>query len=190
MGNISVRRGSALESNYTLGHFGDGPSSNIIFHEVKNLKLHQIAFWPETVKNVEINLEKSIGIAPIPEPNKSIIGAKVALMRIEPLKILILGSYTPLFKPEEAATLDLSHSRSHLQISGPDATKLLNSFLPIDLRERSFPQGTILSTAFHHVGVTLWHTKVGYELFLPRGFALSLWELLLDGAAQYGYDVT
>ena len=52
MGNISAQRGSALESNYTLGHFGDGPSSNIIFHEVKNLKLHQIAFWPETLKNV------------------------------------------------------------------------------------------------------------------------------------------
>jgi len=190
MDNIVTLRVSALESNYTLGHFGDGSNSDIIFREVKNLKLHQIAFWPETLESVETALGKSIGIPLIPEPNKSIIKKNIAIMRIEPLKIWTLGSNAPLFKASEATTLDLSHSRSRLQISGPKATKLLNSFLPIDLRERSFPPGTLASTVFHHVGVTLWHTEVGYELFLPRGFALSLWELLLEGAAQFGYDVT
>ena len=54
MGNISVRRGSALESNYTLGHFGDGPSSNIIFHEVKNLKLHQLQTLIHTLLLIQV----------------------------------------------------------------------------------------------------------------------------------------
>ena len=190
MDNVITSRASALKRAYTRGHFGGDPSSNIIFREVENLKLYQIAFWPDTLKNVESTILKSIGISLIPKPNKSISKENIALMRIEPLKIWILGASAPLFKPEEAATLDLSHSRSRLEISGPKATKLLNSFLPIDLRKKSFPQGTLASTAFHHVGVTLWHTKAGYELFLPRSFALSLWELLLDGAQQFGYDIT
>ena len=190
MDNVATPRASALKRAYIPGHFGDDPSSNIIFREVENLKLYQIAFWPETLESMETTLEQSIGILSIPEPNKSISKNNIAIIRIEPLKIWILGASAPLFKPEEASTLDLSHSRSRLEISGPKATKLLNSFLPIDLRKKSFPQGTVASTVFHHVGVTLWHTNDGYELFLPRSFALSLWELLLSGAEQFGYDIT
>ena len=104
MDNIVTLRVSALESNYTLGHFGDGSNSDIIFREVKNLKLHQIAFWPETLESVETALGKSIGIPLIPEPNKSIIKKNIAIMRIEPLKIWTLGSNAPLFKANEATT--------------------------------------------------------------------------------------
>jgi sarcosine oxidase gamma subunit len=47
----------------------------------------------------------------------------------------------------------------------------------------------VAATAFHHVGVTLWRSEAGYELFLPRGFALSLWELLYESAQQFGVEV-
>ena len=64
-----------------------------------------------------------------------------------------------------------------------------NRHLPLDLRPASFPVGSVASTAFHHVGVTLWRSDDGFELFLPRGFALSLWEMLLESAAQFGGEV-
>ena len=190
MDKTIIQRASALEGHYNLGHFGDKPDSNIIFHELKDLKLYQIAFWPNTQKVLEANLLKFTNINSIPDPNQSIFHNNIALLRIEPLKVWLLGSEVPILEPEKAVILDLSHSRLHLQISGPQTTKLLNSFLPIDLRKAAFPEGKVISTAFHHVGVTLWRTKAEYNLFLPRGFALSLWELLLDGAAQFGYDVT
>jgi len=41
----------------------------------------------------------------------------------------------------------------------------------------------------HHVGVTLWRSTTGYELFIPRGFALSSWEILFDSALQFGVEV-
>jgi len=66
---------------------------------------------------------------------------------------------------------------------------LLNRNLPLDLRPSSFPVGSVASTVFHYVGVTLWHSDEGFELFLPRSFAVSLWELLQKNAAQFGFEV-
>ena len=189
MGNAKAKRTSALEGHYLPGHFGDHLDSNIIFDELSDLILHQIAFWPEKVRKIEPLLADLVGKNSIPKPGNSKVEGNIALLRIEPLKIWILGTAGPQCKTDEGVKLDISHSRTHLRISGADATKLLNSYLPIDLRETSFPIGSVVSTAFHHVGVTLWRTEAGYELFLPRGFALSLWELLLEGAAQFGYDV-
>jgi hypothetical protein len=37
--------------------------------------------------------------------------------------------------------------------------------------------------------VTLWRSNEGYELFLPRGFALTLWEGFVESAQQFGLEV-
>jgi sarcosine oxidase gamma subunit len=39
------------------------------------------------------------------------------------------------------------------------------------------------------VGVTLRRSDAGYELFIPRGFAVSLWELLVETAEQFGLEI-
>ena len=59
----------------------------------------------------------------------------------------------------------------------------------LDLGEASFPMGSVASSATHHVGVTLWSSAEGYELFMPRGFALSLWEGLVESAQQFGVEI-
>ena len=189
MDKIDCKRISALEGFFTYGQFGDHPEPNIRLSELKNLNLYQVGFWPETLLAVQTQLASLIGIETIPKPGKSIVRADTALLRIEPLKIWVVGKTIPLFETDEGVSLDLSHSRTNVWISGRDATKLLNCFLPVDLRDSSFPVGSIISTAFHHVGVTMWRTQGYYQLFIPRGFALSLWELLLESAAQFGYDV-
>jgi len=112
-----------------------------------------------------------------------------ALLRVEPLKWWLLGADAPALAPEHGASLDLSHSRTHLRISGAQAAALLNRHLPLDLREASFKEGAVASSALHHVSVTLWRSAHHYELFIPRGFALSLWEVLLESAAQFGAEV-
>ena len=189
MDKILAKRTSALEEHYLRGHYGDHPNSNIIFEEQKDLILHQIAFWPETIAKIEPPLMGLVDKISLPKPGKSLVDGDMALLRIEPLKIWTIGTISPQFETDDSVILDISHARTQIRISGLDAANLLNRYLPIDLREPSFPIGSVISSAFHHVGVTLWRTEAGYELFLPRGFALSLWELLLNGAAQFGYDV-
>ena len=69
MDKTTVKRISPIEGHYTPGHFGGTSDSNIIFHELKNLKLHQIAFWPETRNNLEAYLKELFSIESIPDPN-------------------------------------------------------------------------------------------------------------------------
>ena len=61
MDKTTIERTSALESHYIPGHFGDKSDSNIIFHELRDLKLYQIAFWPSTLRNLEAHLSKING---------------------------------------------------------------------------------------------------------------------------------
>jgi methylglutamate dehydrogenase subunit D len=183
-----VIRASALEGHFTPGHFG-AEGDGVIFEEVRNLNLSQIAVWPETLDNLGQTIAEIYRVSTVPGPGKSATGPSGSILRIEPLKFWVVGVPASELAPDEGATLDLSHSRTCLRISGPEAATLLNRFLPLDLRDEAFPTGTVASTAFHHVGITLWRTDAGYEVFLPRGFALSLWELLREGAAQFGYAI-
>ena len=189
MANISVPRVSPLEGCYSLGNFGNNFGAGITFREMKNLQLFQIATWPESLNKVGLLATKIIGGNKIPTPNKSILKNEKAILRVEPLKFLLVGCLAPRLEPSQGSILDLSHSCIHLRISGSETTTLLNRYLPIDLRDDSFQIGCVASTAFHHVGVILWRSNFGFELFLPRGFAVSLWNLLTEGAGQFGYEV-
>ena len=84
---------------------------------------------------------------------------------------VVVGVEAPVFAADKAVTLDLSHSRTRVCVSGDDAATFLNRHLPLDLREASFPVGSVASSATHHVGVTLWRSQDGYELFMPLGHA-------------------
>ena len=189
MDNPSAVRASALDGHYSKGHFGVEGTPGVVFTEIRDLELHQVAAWPDSLAAVGAKAAEAVGAKAAPGPGKAVGGRDAALLRIEPLKFWIFGAPAPELAPEEGATLDLSHSRSHLRVAGGQAAALLNRNLPLDLRAASFPAGSVAASALHHVGVTLWHSGAGYELFLPRGFALSLWEVLQDGAAQFGYEV-
>lgn len=184
-----AERSSALEGHVTAGRFGAAGEVGIRLAEVPDLVLHQVAAWPESLAAVGAKAAEAAGADAVPGPRAALAGSKGALLRIEPLKWWLVGTAAPSLAPAEGATLDLSHSRCRVRISGPEAATLLNRHLPLDLRDASFPIGTVASSAFHHVGVTLWCSEAGYELFLPRGFALSLWELLLESAEQFGAEV-
>lgn len=184
-----AKRESALAAHYQTGHFG-ADATGVTMTEVTNLSLQQVAVWPDSLSTVAGNVANIAGCGSAPAPGKSIIGTQATLIRVEPLKWWVLGHVAlPELSAEEGAILDLSHSRTCIRIDGENAAELLNRHLPLDLREASFTEGCVASTAFHHVGVTLLRRNGGYELFLPRGFAVSLWELLLESAEQFGLEV-
>ncbi len=189
MDSTMTIRTSALVSEYNRGRFGTEGKLGITMGEVPDLQLSQVAFWPDSFGAVGDRLAKDLGCDGMPGPGQAVVGENGVLIRTEPLKLWLFGAPAPDFDAAQAVTLDLSHSRTHLRVSGEQATILLNRFLPLDLREDSFPIDSVASTAFHHVGVTLWRSGLGYDLFIPRNFALSLWQMLKEGAAQFGYQV-
>ncbi len=174
-----VDRISALAGYYRTGKFGilDNDTAGVVLEDVRGLVLHQIACWPDTLDAVAKLATKAAS------------GKETSILRIEPLKWWLLGAEAPEVKAELGNTLDISHSRTRIRVTGDNAAEFLNRHLSLDLREDSFPVGSVGSTAIHHVGVTLWRSVAGYELFIPRGFALSLWEGFVESATQFGLEV-
>lgn len=185
--NPSLNRESALDSSdITLSWPVLNPEV-LGFKVMDDLSFHQIAAWPDSIKSVGDSLANFIGVDSAPLPRQIVCGERGCLLLIEPLKYWLIGddSASFAFDSDQAVTLDLSHSRTHIRLSGTQASSLLNRHLSLDLRESSFPVGTAASTELHHVGVTLWRSDLGFELLLPRAFASSLCELLIESAVQF-----
>lgn len=183
------KRFSALEANYLLTKNFSTGEAQLIFKQIKDIEILQVAAWPDTLEQVGKKLSNHMNFSKIPMPNKVISREVSAMMRIEPLKWWILNSDIPILSTEEATTLDLSDSFTCLEIQGEKSVIFLNKFLPLDLRENSFSLDCFASSIIHHVSIKLRRTKNSYQLFIPRGFALSLWEIFLESASQFNYEV-
>ncbi|HJP06902.1 MAG: sarcosine oxidase subunit gamma [Proteobacteria bacterium] len=185
-----AERHSPLATHYARGLHGCPGEPGVRLLEVPELTLYQVATWPETLPQAGAFVAQCIGAGVAPASGETVIGTKGSALRVEPLKWWILDTPIPALPAETGATLDLSHSRSRIRVQGSEAATCLNRLAPIDLRDGSFAVGQVASSGIHHVGVTIWRSAAGYELFLPRGFALSLWEILTETAEQFGLEIT
>ncbi|NND81792.1 MAG: sarcosine oxidase subunit gamma [Gammaproteobacteria bacterium] len=185
-----ANRLSALAGHYSPGRFGAEGQAGVHLSVVADLRLHQVAAWPDSLPAVGQLLANSIGQAAKPGPGCAISSEQGAVLRIEPLKFWLLNLDPPTIEAEQGCSLDLSHSRTCVHIDGPQAQEFLGRLLPLDLRAAAFPDNRVASSALHHVGVTLWHRGGGYDLFIPRGFAVSIWEVLHATALQFGLEIS
>ena len=185
---------SALTNQLVPGYFGLPGDPGVIIQEVVDFSLFQFAAWPQTLEQTGTLAALAIGAQDAPGPGQTINARRGTMLRIEPLKWWLLTA-NPVciefseLKAETGSVLDLSHSQAWLRVKGSKAATLLNHYLPIDLRPARVSEGTVVSTAFHHVGVTLYYTENEFNLFVPRSFAVSLWELMYLSALQYGLEV-
>jgi heterotetrameric sarcosine oxidase gamma subunit len=189
---VTVERTSALAGVYKTGKFGVlgiKDTVGVTLQDMPDLVLHQVAAWADTVEEVGAGAAAAAGAPVAPGPCKSESGESASILRIEPLKWWLVGAQAPQLESDKGVTLDLSHSRTHIRINGTEAADFLNRFLPLDLREHSFPLGSVASSVIHHVGVTLWRSAAGYEMFVPRGFAVTLWHGFVEVAEQFGVEV-
>jgi len=184
-----AERISALKGHYQKGRFGEPGEVGVTVREVGGLVLHQVAAWPDTLETVAGKVAARAGVEAAPGPCAASVGGDGTLLRIEPLKWWLLGVEAPELDPADGTTLDISHSRTHLRVAGPQSQPCLNRLLPVDLRHESFGVDRVATTTMHHVAVAVWRSGEGFELFLPRGFAASLWEVLFDTAVQFGLEV-
>ncbi len=185
-------RTSALAGHYQQGKSGflskEG-NAGVCLEDVQGLVLYQVAAWPDSVESVGEMVAKAADCKMAPGPCGAAVGKKAAVLRIEPLKWWLYGEKASELEAEQGAVLDISHSRTQIRIGGAEACSFLNRHVSLDLREQSFPVGSVASTVIHHVGVTLWRSDKGYEMFIPRGFALSLWEGMVESARQFGLEL-
>ena len=184
-----LKRYSALDANYYPGSYPLDEQISVKFKESNNLHLQQLACWPNTLPETENFFKKELNVNNSPSFNKGIIKEEYSLWRMEPFKWWVLEKELN-FPNELGTSLDMSHSFTCINIFGDNATLLLNRHLPIDLRENQFPIASSASSSIHHVSIKLLKiSNNNYFLFIPRGFCLSIWEILLETAKQFGYEI-
>ena len=184
-----LKRDSSIKEKYNIGKFPFENKIGLTFSENQNLTIQQIAAWPNELDGMETFISKELEIEKKIHFNKGEILFDKSVWRMEPLKWWLLGKTINI--PEPLGTsLELSHAFTSIKISGEKVRLLLNRHLPLDLRDNIFPINSSASSAIHHVSVKLFRiNKDDYNLLIPRGFALSIWEILLESASQFGFEI-
>ena len=184
-----LNRNSAITEKYNIGKYPFEDNIEIIFSENRNLIIQQIAAWPDEISNIEKFFSDQLGVKKNIDFNRGQILKDNSLWRMEPSKWWLLGDTVNL--PENLATsLELSHAFTSISIDGEKSDILLNRHLPLDLRLDNFPINSSASSAIHHVSVKLFRiSEKEFRLFIPRGFAQSIWEILLETASQFGFEI-
>ena len=91
--------------------------------------------------------------------------------------------------PDRGAILDMSHDHAGIALEGAAASELLKRIVPIDLRERAFPDLSWATTLAHHMITRVLRRDRGaprYEVMVMRSYAGDLHGLVAQHLAQFG----
>jgi heterotetrameric sarcosine oxidase gamma subunit len=119
------------------------------------------------------------------------------IMRIAPDQYWVLSGESGLdarlrsaISSDAGSVTSLDGARTRLLIEGRPARALLGRLVAIDLDPTVFPVSGFAQTGIHHVaGLLLRASDDRYEFFAPRTFAASTWEVLIDAAHSFGYEI-
>jgi methylglutamate dehydrogenase subunit D len=165
--------------------------------EVGDTRLLQLGVYPGGLARVAAGVLSILG-GPLPDSSvRAAAAADHLVMRIAPDQYWVLGGESGLgarlrsaIPADGGCVTSLDGARTRLLIEGPAARALLGRLLAIDLDPKVFPVHGFAQTGIHHVaGLLLRASEDRYELFVPRTFAASTWEVLLDAARSFGYEI-
>jgi len=92
--------------------------------------------------------------------------------------------------PDSGTVTVLSGARICLRVEGAAARDVLAHQVALDFDLTQFPAGRFAQTGFHHTGVLLDRRgRERFDLYVLGTFAASIWDVLIDTALPYGYEV-
>jgi heterotetrameric sarcosine oxidase gamma subunit len=165
--------------------------------EVADARLVHLGVFPGGAARVAAAVLPVLG-GPLPDsPVCAAVAGDHLTMRIAPDQYWVLGGESGLDRRLRAAipadagcVTSLDGARTRLLIEGQAARALLGRLVAIDLDPTVFPINGFAQTGIHHVaGLLLRASEDRYEFFALRTFAASTWEVLLDAARSFGYDI-
>lgn len=82
--------------------------------------------------------------------------------------------------------VDVSGQRTTIELEGPNARKVLAHLWEQDLREKSFPVGSVSQGLMVKAPVIVFHIAAfRYRVMVRSSFALHLWKALVDAAEEW-----
>ena len=191
---------SALAECMKPGRYGAG-AATVMLSEKPIGRLMQIAGWPGSFEAAATRIMRGLGFSSIGDFRMArAVGANIAF-RIAPERILLSlpdddtwNRVAPSLNPSDTPSLDLSHARARIAISGACVRDLMARLLPIDLHEEAFARGQFVQTGLHSVPILLHrladqNDAAAYDLYCPYTWAVSVWEALIGSALPLGYEI-
>jgi len=87
----------------------------------------------------------------------------------------------PVLRDLPHSLVDISHRQIALEVSGPQATLLLNAGCPLDLDPSAFPVGMCTRTVLAKAQIVLWRTSEDtFHVEVWRSFAAYVSEFLAE----------
>lgn len=189
---------SALESFRGQSTKGANAHPAVRLGEVVDTRLLHIGVYQGAGSRVAIGASAVLGGSLPDSPIRAATAGNHLIFRIAPDQYWVLGSGEPALEARlrEAIPADggcitsLDGARTHLFIEGRRARDLLGRLVPIDLHLSVFPVSGFAQTGIHHVpGLLLRASEDRYEFFALRTFAAFTWEVLVDAARPFGYEI-
>jgi len=105
---------------------------------------------------------------------------------------LMPGEVIPYAEAHGLKAVERRNELAHLNIQGPRSRDLLSALVSIDVSNQAFPYYTfkepVRVAGVDDVFITRmgYTAELGYELFVPAGRALEIYDALMEAGTQYG----
>jgi heterotetrameric sarcosine oxidase gamma subunit len=198
-----VERLSALAGIYRPGAFGTigAGGAGIVVAERRPLATVQVAARAAESAVVSNALAVALGVAPDPAPNRTATRGTTTILWSGPMRWLVVepeqadrdldALLRAALAGTSASVTDLGNGRTTLRIAGPRGRDLLAKGSAIDFHARTFPVGACAQGLLGHVGA-LFHAvddAPSFDIHIARSYAETVWEWLMEAAAEYGCRV-
>ena len=182
-----------LEKNIEYGSFGyiKEKEPKIFIKELKNLYLFQFIFSPMNEQDLKFLFKREFSLEKLPFLTDVVSNSKNFSMQTEFDKIWVCSlkktNSSSFKKFPNLYPLDMSNSKVILNIRGDRSEELLNRLCALDFSKK---ETSFQTTAMHHISVGIYKKEKDiFTLFIPRSFALSLYQLIFKISLQFGVKV-
>ena len=109
---------------------------------------------------------------------------------VEPERDCLQTSIKNKFNSSDVFLTDLSHGRSTVRLRGREAREVLMKGSGVDWHLSSFGTDHCAHTKLFDLAATVDCRDIDvFDIYIARGFAEDFWDILLDAAEEFGYQV-
>ena len=176
-----VKYHSGLETVLANQQSANNGTPDVVIAERRDVKIIQLSFFETQQALLKKELSR-FGVSDVPHFSMLKSGKLAGAARVEMSKIWLISDEMPEGCDAALYPLDLSSSRAVIRLSGLKAPEVMARICAVDFRDKT---RNFYSANMHHVGVHIHHHNDSFDIYMPRSFAQSLTELLLDISCQY-----
>ena len=188
---------SALNNIHKVGIFGNHESKNeknlLNLSEVKNMLIVQIVQYKNSTvlfENIDIdNLKlKNEPLSVVSNNDTRILWNGPKNWLLVSTKKDLLKNISEVFKEQDFAITDLSHSRAIIEISGQDVKEVLKKGCPFNFN--ILEKNNSINSTYNGIAFTvdvIDDNPFKVRIFTLRSFGESLYHSITDSSLEFGY---